>query len=92
MELTLTIPQILAFLFLAVIAAFLGELVVGNAPFLGFLGALGAALLGVVLFVKLPLPEVTLEPRLEDIPVVRAILGGALIAALFAFIRKKRGI
>ncbi len=91
MELTLTLPQILALLFLAVMAALLAELVIGNAPYFGFLGAFLTAFLGVLIFVKLPGPDLSFEPRMEDIPVVRAILGGALMAGIFALIRKKRG-
>lgn len=92
MSLPLTIPQLLALLFLAVIAAAIAELIVGNAPPLGFLGAIVLSVLGVCLFVNLPWFEVALEPRLEDMPVVRAILGGIVVSGLFAFVRKKRNI
>jgi uncharacterized membrane protein YeaQ/YmgE (transglycosylase-associated protein family) len=91
MQLTpITIPQILAILFLAVVAALIAELIVGNAPYFGFIGAVVLALLGVWIFVSLPWLEITYEPRLEDIPVVRAVIGGVLVSGLFAFLRKKR--
>lgn len=89
-ELAITWPQVFAIGLLAVIGAFLAELIVGNAPRFGLLGSLGLAVLGVWLFVNLPL-DVPLEPRLEDLPVVRGIVGGVVLVALFAFF-KKQGI
>jgi uncharacterized membrane protein len=85
-----TLPQLFALLFLATIAALLGELVVGAAPDLGFLGAILLAALGVVILVSLPLPQIGFEPQLEDLPVVRGVLGGAVVVAGFAYYRKRR--
>ena len=90
--LALTLPQILALLLLAVIAALIAELLVGNAPYFGFLGAIVTALLGVWLFVNLPWLEFSYEPRLEDIPAIRAVVGGVLVSGLLAFVRKKRSV
>lgn len=89
MDLVLTLPQILALIFIAVISAFLAELIVGNAPHFGLIGSLITALLGVLLFLKFPIPDFSFEPRFEEIPVVRALAGGVLFSTLFAFIRKK---
>ncbi len=92
MYLSLTLPQLLALLLLAVVAALIAELIVGNAPIFGFIGALVFSLVGVWLFVNIPWLEVAFEPRLEDLPVVRGILGGVLVSGLFAFVRKRRNI
>jgi uncharacterized membrane protein YeaQ/YmgE (transglycosylase-associated protein family) len=85
--LLLTWPQVFALLFLALIGAFLAELLVGNAPKFGVLGALVLAVLGSWLFINLPL-DISFEPHLEDLPVLRSILGSLLVVALFAFFRK----
>lgn len=89
-DLGLALPQLLALLFLAIIAAFIAELIVGNAPMLGFIGAIIFALLGAWLFILLPWFQFPLEPKLEDVPVIRAVIGGILTTSLFAFVRKKR--
>lgn len=86
--LLLTWPQIFALLLLATIGAFVAELIVGNAPKFGFLGSLGLAVLGAWIFANLPL-DFPIEPRLEDWPVVRGVLGGLLLVALFAWLRKQ---
>jgi len=92
MLLALTVPQVLTLLFLAVIAAWLAELLVGNAPTFGFIGAVVFSLLGVWLFITLPWLELSFEPRLEDIPVVRGLLGGIVVTSLFAYVQKKRRV
>jgi uncharacterized membrane protein YeaQ/YmgE (transglycosylase-associated protein family) len=83
-----TWPQVFALLLLALVGAFLAERLVGNAPKYGFLGSLALGVLGAWLFTNVPL-EIQLEPRLEDMPVVRAILGGLVLVAIFAFLRKQ---
>jgi uncharacterized membrane protein YeaQ/YmgE (transglycosylase-associated protein family) len=87
-----TIPQLLTLLLLAVIAAALAELIVGNAPMFGFVGAIVLSFLGVWIFVNLSWFQVPFEPRLEDLPVIRAVLGGVVVSGLFAFAQKKRSI
>jgi len=89
--LMLTWPQVFTLLLLALVGAFLAELLVGNAPKFGFLGSLVLAALGSWIFVNLPL-DITIEPRLEDMPVVRAILGAMLVVAVFAFFRKRNSV
>ncbi len=86
--LLLTWPQVFVLLFLALIGAYLAELVIGNAPKFGFLGSVVLAVLGSWLFINLPL-DISVEPRLEDLPVVRAVLGGLLVVALFAYLKKQ---
>ncbi|MEI6045116.1 MAG: hypothetical protein WCS37_12260 [Chloroflexota bacterium] len=88
--LPITLPLILALFFLAVVAACLAELIVGNPPFFGVIGAVLSAALGVWIFVSLPWFEISYEPRLEDLPVIRAVIGGVVVSGLFAFLRKKR--
>jgi uncharacterized membrane protein YeaQ/YmgE (transglycosylase-associated protein family) len=85
-----TLPQLFALLFLASIAALIGELIVGAAPDFGFLGALVLGVLGVIIFVRLPIPQLGIEPQLEDLPVVRGVLGGVIVVAGFAYYRKRR--
>ncbi len=89
--LLLTWPQVFVLLLLALIGACLAELAVGNAPKFGFLGSLCLGILGSWLFINLPF-EVSIEPRLEDLPIIRAVLGGLLIVALFAFYRKRTSV
>jgi uncharacterized membrane protein YeaQ/YmgE (transglycosylase-associated protein family) len=86
----LTTPQLFALLVLAAIAAFLAELLIRNAPPLGFMGGLFLGLLGVWIFANITWLDVAIEPRLEDIPVVRALLGGILLVALFCYMRKRQ--
>ncbi len=86
--LSLTWPQVFVLLLLAIIGAFLAELAVGNSPRFGFLGSLALGAIGAWLLVTLPL-EVAIEPRLEDLPLVRGVLGSLLLVAFFAFFRKQ---
>ena len=86
--LAFTWPQFFVFFLLALTGAFVAERLVGNAPKFGFLGSVALAALGAWLFVNIPV-ELSLEPRLEDLPVVRTILGALLIVAAFAFFRKQ---
>jgi uncharacterized membrane protein YeaQ/YmgE (transglycosylase-associated protein family) len=81
-------PQVFALLLLALVGAFLAERLVGNAPKYGFFGSLVLGTLGAWFFSNLPL-EIQIEPRLEDMPVVRSILGGLVLVAIFAFLRKQ---
>lgn len=83
-----SVPQIFALLFLATIAAFVAELLVRNAPPLGFVGGIVFGLVGVWFFANLPWLDLSIEPRLEDIPAVRAVLGGVIIVAIFAMFVK----
>lgn len=83
-----TWPQVFAFLLLVLIGAFLAERIIGNAPKYGFLGSLVLGILGAWFFANLPL-EIQIEPRLEDMPVVRSVLGGLVLVAIFAFLRKQ---
>ena len=83
-----TWPQIFALLLLALVGAFLAERIVGNAPKYGFIGSLVLGILGAWFFSNLPL-EIQIEPRLEDMPVVRSILGGLVLVAIFAYLRKQ---
>lgn len=85
-----TNPQIFALLFLATIAAFLAELLIRNSPPLGFIGGIILGLFGVWIFANLPGPNVAFEPRLEDIPTVRAVLGGVVVVAVFCYIRRRQ--
>ena len=85
-------PQIFALLFLATIAALIAELFVRNAPPFGFVGGLLLGVIGVFIFTLLPGPNISFEPRLEDIPAIRAVLGGFLIVAFFCFIRKRQSV
>ncbi len=87
-NLSWTWPQVFALLLLALVGAFLAERIVGNAPKYGFLGSLVLGILGAWFFSNLPL-EIQIEPRLEDMPVVRSILGGLVLVAIFAFLRKQ---
>lgn len=83
-----TWPQVFAFLLLALVGAFIAERIVGNAPKYGFLGSLVLGILGAWFFANLPV-EIQIEPRLEDMPVVRSIIGGLVLVAIFAFLRKQ---
>jgi uncharacterized membrane protein YeaQ/YmgE (transglycosylase-associated protein family) len=87
----LTWPQVFTLLLLALAGAFLAELLVGNAPKFGFLGSVVLAVLGCWIFVNLPL-DISIEPRLEDMPVIRGILGAMLVVAVFAFFRKRSSV
>jgi uncharacterized membrane protein YeaQ/YmgE (transglycosylase-associated protein family) len=73
---------------LALVGAFIAERVVGNAPKFGFMGSLVLGLLGAWLFIGLPV-NVEVEPRFEDIPLVRGLLGSFIIVTIFAFFRKQ---
>lgn len=84
------IPEIFALLFLATVAALIGELIARNAPPFGFVGGIILGLLGVWIFANVPLPKLQFEPMLEQIPVIKAIIGGILIVALFSYIRKRQ--
>ncbi|MDB5081016.1 MAG: hypothetical protein JWP00_2940 [Chloroflexi bacterium] len=81
-------PQVFALILLALVGAFLAERVVGNAPKYGILGSLVLGILGAWFFSNLPL-EIQIEPRLEDMPVVRSVLGGLVLVAIFAYLRKQ---
>lgn len=84
-----TLPQLFALLFLATLGALLAELVVRSSPAFGFLGAIVLAGLGVVIFTYLPFPEIAIEPKLEEIPTVRAILGGMIVCGIFCFLKRR---
>ncbi len=86
--LAITWPQFFAFMLLALVGAFLAELLVGNSPRFGFIGSVALAILGAWLFVNIPV-EISVEPRLEDWPVARAILGALVLVVVFAFFRKQ---
>ena len=90
LQLPPTLPQLFALLFLAAIAALLGELIAGAAPDFGFFGALILAFLGIIILVELPLPKFDFEPTFEDLPIVRGVLGGVFLVAGFGFYRKRR--
>ncbi|NWJ44948.1 MAG: hypothetical protein HXX08_03630 [Chloroflexi bacterium] len=90
LQLPPTLPQFFALVFLAAIAAFLGELIAGAAPDFGFFGAIILAVFGVVILIELPLPQFDFEPTIEDIPIVRGVLGGIFLVAGFGFYRKRR--
>jgi uncharacterized membrane protein YeaQ/YmgE (transglycosylase-associated protein family) len=90
LQLPPTLPQLFALLFLAAIAALLGELIAGAAPDFGFLGAIVLAALGAIILIQLPLPQISIEPQLEDLPTIRGVLGGMLLVAAFGFYRKQR--
>ena len=85
-----TLPQMFALLFLASIAAIIGERIVGAAPDFGFLGAILSGVLGAAILVQLPLPQFGFEPKLEDLPIIRGALGGILLVACFGYYRKSR--
>jgi uncharacterized membrane protein YeaQ/YmgE (transglycosylase-associated protein family) len=84
-----TLPQLFAILFLATLGALLAELIVRSAPAFGFLGAIVLAGLGVIIFTYIPFPEIALEPKLEDIPAVRAVLGAAIVCGLFCYLKRR---
>ena len=88
-SLVLTWPQIFALLLVAVIGAFLAEWWVGNSPRFGILGSVVIGIAGSWLFANLPL-DIAIEPRLEDMPVVRGVLGSLLLVATFAYFNKQR--
>ncbi|HEX2910669.1 MAG TPA: hypothetical protein VH186_07660 [Chloroflexia bacterium] len=88
LSLSWTWPQVFALLLLALAGAFIAERIIGNAPKFGLLGSLVLSLLGAWIFINLPL-DISIEPRLEDTPVIRAILGSMVIVSLFAFFRKQ---
>lgn len=83
-------PEIFALLFLATIAAFIGELIARNAPPFGFVGGIILGLLGVWIFANLPWPKLQFEPTLEQIPVIKAVIGGILIVTIFSYVRKRQ--
>lgn len=84
-----SLPQIFTLLFLATLGAMLAELVVRSSPAFSFLGAIVLAGLGVIIFIYLPIPEISIEPKLEDIATVRAVLGGAIVCGIFCYLRKR---
>lgn len=83
-----TWPQIFVLLLLALVGAFVAELVVGNAPKFGFIGSVVLGLLGAWILVSIPM-EITFEPRLEDLPLIRGVIGSFIVVAIFAFFRKQ---
>ena len=87
-SLTFTWPQTFALLILALVGAFLAEWLVGNTPKFGLLGSIALGVLGGWLFANLPI-DFPLEPHLEDMPVVRSILGALVLVAIFAYFRKQ---
>ncbi len=87
-SLLLTWPQVCALLLLAIAGAFLAERIVGNTPRFGLLGSMALGVIGGWLFGNLPF-DFSLEPRLEDMPVIRTMLGALLLVAAFAYFRKQ---
>lgn len=84
----ITWPQVFVLLVVALIGALIAELVIGNAPKFGFFGSVLAGLLGAWILTNLPL-DLAVEPRLEDLPLIRGILGSFIVVAIFAFFQKQ---
>ena len=77
-------PKALALFFLAIVGAYLGELVTRSSPKFGIFGSLVLAVLGAWICVNLPI-EIPIEPIFQGWPIGRGILGSAFVVALFSY-------
>jgi uncharacterized membrane protein YeaQ/YmgE (transglycosylase-associated protein family) len=80
--------HLIVYLLVALLAGLIAERLVGAALPGGYLGAVLAALLGIFLMVNVLHFSVPGDPNLAGVPIITAILGGALVLVLWVLLAR----
>jgi uncharacterized membrane protein YeaQ/YmgE (transglycosylase-associated protein family) len=76
-------PQLIAYLIIAAIVGLVAEFIIGwRLPF-GFIGAIIAALVGIWLLTNVIQLNISGDPVIYGVPIIKALIGAILLVALW---------